>query len=87
MANDTKIVNGVAIELTDEEQAERLVAKKTWDDSQADYIANHKYKDDRVAAYAALGDQLDMQYHDLLNNTTTFKDHIAKVKTDNPKPE
>jgi hypothetical protein len=34
MANDTKIVNGVTIELTDEEQAERVVAKKTWDDGE-----------------------------------------------------
>ena len=45
------------------------------------------YVDDRIAAYASIGDQLDMQYHDLLDDTTTWKDHIAKVKADNPKPE
>jgi len=28
---------------------------------------------------------MDMQYHDLLNSTTTWKDAIAKVKADNPK--
>jgi len=27
-----------------------------------------------------------MQYKDLLNDTTTWKDHIAQVKADNPKP-
>ena len=32
-------------------------------------------------------EQLDMQYWDNVNSTTTWKDHIAKVKSDNPKPE
>lgn len=41
----------------------------------------------RRQAYGSFGDQLDMQYHDLLDDTTTWKDHIAKVKSDNPKPE
>ena len=45
------------------------------------------YKDTRRAAYASIGDQLDMQYHDLLDDTTPWKDHIAKVQSDNPKPE
>ena len=39
-----------------------------------------------MEAYASYGDQLDMQYKDLLNDTTTWKDHIAQVKSDNPKP-
>ena len=36
--------------------------------------------------YASVGDQLDMQYHDSVDGTSTWKDHIAKVKTDNPIP-
>ena len=40
----------------------------------------------RRNAYGDLGDQLDMQYHDNVNGTTTWKDHVAKVKTDNPIP-
>ena len=32
-------------------------------------------------------EQLDMQYWDSVNSTTTWADHIAKVKSDNPKPE
>ena len=40
----------------------------------------------RVIAYGSIGDQLDMQYKDAVNGTTTWKDHIATVKSDNPKP-
>ena len=40
----------------------------------------------RKAAYGDLGNQLDMQYHDNVNGTTTWKDHVAKVKADNPIP-
>ena len=45
-----------------------------------------KYKEDRAKAFASIGDQLDMQYWDAVNSTTTWKDHAAKVKSDNPKP-
>jgi len=40
----------------------------------------------RRRAYGDLGDQLDMQYHDSVDGTSTWKDHVAKVKTDNPIP-
>ena len=40
----------------------------------------------RRMAYGDLGDQLDMQYHDSVDGTSTWKDHVAKVKTDNPIP-
>ena len=43
------------------------------------------WKGARVAAYPSTGDQFDMQYHDSVDGTTTWKDAIAKVKTDNPK--
>jgi len=42
-----------------------------------------QYQRDRQ--YPSIGDQLDMQYHDELNGTTTWKDAVAKVKSDNPK--
>jgi len=41
----------------------------------------------RRTAYGTIGDQLDQQFHDLVNGTKTWKDHIAKVKSDFPKPE
>ena len=40
-----------------------------------------------AAAYASIGDQLDMQYWDQVNGTTTWKDAIAAVKVAHPKPE
>ena len=39
----------------------------------------------RRNAYPSIQEQLDMQFKDLLNGTTTWKDAIAKVKSDNPK--
>ena len=40
----------------------------------------------RRNAYGDLGSQLDMQYHDNVDGTTTWKDHVAAVKTANPIP-
>tara|TARA_R100001530_G_C4291979_1_gene148268 strand:- start:2 stop:316 length:315 start_codon:yes stop_codon:yes gene_type:complete len=51
---------------------------------QAEYDAQ-EYARDRASTYPSIGDQLDMQYHDQLDGTTTWKDAIAKVKSDNPK--
>ena len=45
-----------------------------------------QYQRDRAVAYPSIQDQLDMQYHDQVDGTTTWKDAIAKVKSDNPKP-
>ena len=62
---------------------EEIEAKKI--ELQAEYDAK-KYQRDRAVAYASIQDQLDMQYWDSVNGTTTWKDHIAQVKSDNPKP-
>ena len=64
------------------DNAKVAAARKALDDA----AAAIKYKSDRAAAYASVGDQLDMQYWDAVNGTTTWKDHVAKVKKDNPKP-
>lgn len=40
----------------------------------------------RKTAYPSIQEQLDMQYWDSVNGTTTWKDAVAKVKSDNPKP-
>jgi hypothetical protein len=48
--------------------------------------ALHVYKDERKAAYPSIAEQLDMQYHDSVNGTTTWKDAIANVKSSIPKP-
>jgi hypothetical protein len=44
-----------------------------------------KYQRDRQ--YPTWQEQMDMQYHDEIDGTTTWKDAVAKVKADNPKPE
>ena len=43
------------------------------------------YQTDRARAYPEVSEQLDMQYWDEVNGTSTWKDAIAKVKADNPK--
>jgi hypothetical protein len=48
----------------------------------ADNLTN--WHQNRRTAYAKLN-QDEMRYDDLINNTTTWKDAIAKVKADNPK--
>ena len=49
-------------------------------------VALKKVQLTRAAAYPSLQEQMDMQYWDAVNGTTTWKDAIAKVKSDNPKP-
>jgi hypothetical protein len=79
----SKSVNGVVSEFTDEDyaQAKTDLGNSKWDKQQFGYIKA------RQEAYPSIGDQLDMQYWDAVNDTTTWKDAIAKVKSDNPKPE
>ena len=43
------------------------------------------YVDTRRRAYGNIGDQLDMQYHDAVDDTTTWKDHVTAVKAAHPK--
>ena len=52
---------------------------------QAEYDSK-EYQRKRKPLYPSIIDQLDMQYWDQVNGTTTWKTAIAKVKSDNPKP-
>lgn len=51
---------------------------------EAEVLAN-AYKEARALAYAPLAEQLDMQYHDTMNGTETWLDHIRSVKEAHPK--
>ena len=51
---------------------------------EAEYTAN-EYQRNRSLAYPSIQEQLDMQYWDSVNGTTTWADAIAKVKADYPK--
>jgi len=77
-----KQVNNERLQFTDSDYDQAIVdlANSKFDQQE------NGYKTARQEAYASYGDQLDMQYKDLLNDTTTWKDHIAQVKSDNPKP-
>ena len=44
------------------------------------------YADFRREAYPSLEEQADMQYHDLIDGTTIWKDAIQAVKDAHPKP-
>ena len=78
-----KSVNGVVSEFDDNDYAQAKIdlGNSKWEEQQFGYIQA------RQEAYGSVQDQLDMQYWDNVNSTTTWKDHIAKVKSDNPKPE
>tara|TARA_R110000764_G_scaffold101300_1_gene186580 strand:+ start:744 stop:1040 length:297 start_codon:yes stop_codon:yes gene_type:complete len=69
-------LNGTTAISKSDIEAKQVELKSAYDTKQ--------YQRDRV--YPSIGDQLDMQYKDLLNGTTTWKDAVAKVKADNPKP-
>ena len=51
---------------------------------QADHDSK-AYARARAEAYASIGDQLDMQYHDSVNGSRTWLDHIEAVKEAHPK--
>lgn len=51
---------------------------------QAEYDAK-QYQRDRASAYPSIQEQLDMQYWDAVNGTTTWQDAINAVKTAHPK--
>ena len=53
---------------------------------QAEYDSK-QYQRDRATSYPSIQEQLDMQYWDAVNGTKKWQEAIAKVKTDNPKPE
>ena len=53
-----------------------------------DYLGRwneYQYQCDRFNSYPSVCDQLDMQYWDQVNGTTTWKDAIEAVKTKWPK--
>ena len=58
---------------------------QSWYDGLSDYWSNLNVQLKRKNTYPSIAEQLDMQYHDQVNGTTTWKDAIAKVKADNPK--
>tara|TARA_R110002073_G_scaffold57199_2_gene145608 strand:- start:472 stop:798 length:327 start_codon:yes stop_codon:yes gene_type:complete len=89
----TKMVDGNSIALSTDEYNATIDgwAQVSFDKEVADnIIANGgesaNYAQYRRDAYPNIGDQLDMQYKDAVNGTTTWKDAIAAIKTKYAKP-
>ena len=64
-------------------------SQPTDDELNEAYIAwknANEYKQKRQAEYPDWQTQMDQQYWDQVNGTTTWKDAIAKIKSDYPKP-
>ena len=77
-----KQVNNERLEFDDADYAQAKIdlGNSKWEAQQFGYIQA------RQEAYGSIGDQLDMQYKDAVNGTTTWKDHVEAVKTANPIP-
>lgn len=54
--------------------------------SELDLEALSTVMTNRINAYGSVEEQLEMQYNDLVNGTTTWKDHRASVDSANPRP-
>ena len=76
------LINGEKIALTAAEEAARDAEEAA---VAAEKTAN-EYKEKRENSYPDWKTQMDMQYWDSVNGTTTWKDLITKIKSDNPKP-
>ena len=88
-----KMVNGETIKLTPDEYEQTINewAQNSYNQQQENDVkenggASANWAQYRIEAYGSIGDQLDMQYHDSVNGTTVWQDHIAAVKAKYPKP-
>ena len=89
----TRVVDGVSIELNSEEYnatidewAQARLDNEVEEKIESDGGKHPRYAKFRKKAYGSIGDQLDMQYKDAVNGTTTWLDHIAAVKAKYQKP-
>jgi len=66
---------------------EDILAKQA--ELQVEYDAKQYQRDRTVqperGGYPSIEDQMDMQYHDLVDGTTTWKDAVKAIKDANPK--
>jgi hypothetical protein len=77
-----KSVNGNRRELNDAEYAQKVIDIANYNFDKQE----NGYKEARQEAYGSWQQQMDMMYWDNVNGTTNWQDHIAQVKSDNPKP-
>lgn len=77
-------VNGEMVELSD---AEKQAIVDEWNNPTVDDSGDLRtYSEKRREAYGSWESQFDMQYHDSVNGSRTWLDHIESVKEAHPKP-
>ena len=74
-----EMVNGVLVELSDEE---KQIIVDRWNTPEVD---NRPYNEKRSEAYGSWESQLDMRFHDQTTGSRTWLDHIESVKEAHPK--
>ena len=78
-SNVVKIIEDTPYDASGNEVTVDVDAVNAW-------VSPEQYARDRRVAYPSIQEQLDMQYWDSVNGTTTWKDAIEAVKTEHPKP-
>jgi hypothetical protein len=80
------MIDGERIPLTAEEE----LIEDQRNEAYLAEISSLEYRQKQAAEkriYKSWQEQLDMQYHDKINNTNTWVEYISSVKAANPKPE
>lgn len=73
-------------EIVERYSAEEKATKQAEKAAREAELAATQYQRDRAMAYPSLAEQMDMQYWDKINGTTTWQDAISAVKAKYPKP-
>ena len=86
-----KLVNGIKVDLTAEEIAQRQQDEIVFAEAQAKIIPTPAYVSKRKSTYPSIGNQLDMLWHSIDQNPELksqyfdFYEAIKAVKVKNPK--
>ena len=86
-----KLVNGQLIDMTAEEIAARQAEETAWEKEQKNIVKEEPYVQQRKNSYPKIGDQLDMLWHSIDQNSKLkseyfeFYETIKAVKIKYPK--
>jgi hypothetical protein len=84
-------INGVQVPFTAEEETARDAEEAAFAEAQANIVPTPAYVSQRKSAYPSIGDQLDMLWHSIDQNSALksqyfdFYEAIKAVKVKNPK--
>jgi hypothetical protein len=84
-------INGNIVPFTAEEEAQRDAEEAAFAEAQANIVPTPAYVSQRKSAYPSIGDQLDMLWHSIDQNSAlksqyfNFYEAIKAVKVKNPK--